>query len=142
MFLSLLCITFLVALFVCFIISRLFSAPIDGILERIVGDDIAAGWAKYVKFAVYVVGISGGVRIHYLEDFLRPPNSDFIPPVLTTDRWVLEIYRTVIESLQAIAWALLAFFLFALIAYVIVRVFELFLQHRSSGNEQDDEHGA
>ncbi len=138
MFLSLLIVTFLIALSVCFIIARLFSRPIDGIIGRIVDDDIAAGWAKYVKFAIYVVGISGGVKMHYLERFIRQQSDDFIPPVLTADRWVLEIYRTVIESLQAIAWALLVFFLFALIAYVIVRVFELFVQHRSQDKTQDD----
>lgn len=35
---------------------------------------------------------------------------------------MLEIYRTVIEALQSIAWMLLVFFVFALIAYVIVRI--------------------
>ncbi|WP_064608021.1 hypothetical protein [Photobacterium sp. J15] len=125
MFLSLLGVTFCVSLFVCFIVSRLFEKPLDGILERIVADDIAYAWTKYLKFAIYVVGISGGVRIYYLENFLRAPTEDFAPPVLNTDRWVLEIYRTVIESLQSIAWMLLIFFIFALIAYVIVRVFEL-----------------
>jgi hypothetical protein len=44
---------------------------------------------------------------------------------LTRDRWVLEVYRTIIESLQGLAWLLLVFFIFALIAFVIVRVFEL-----------------
>ena len=44
---------------------------------------------------------------------------------MTTERWVLEVYRTIIETLQGIAWMLLVFFIFALIAYVIVRGFEL-----------------
>lgn len=44
---------------------------------------------------------------------------------LTNDRWLLELYRTVIETLQGIAWLLLVFFAFALIAYVIVRLGEL-----------------
>lgn len=44
---------------------------------------------------------------------------------LTNDRWVLEVYGTVIGSLQGIAWLLLVFFLVALIAFVIVRIFEL-----------------
>ena len=44
---------------------------------------------------------------------------------LTTERWVLEVYRTVIETLQGIAWMLLAFFAVALLAYVIVRLSEL-----------------
>ena len=43
---------------------------------------------------------------------------------LTGDRWVLEVYRTVIETLQGLAWVLLLFFLFSLMAYVVVRVFE------------------
>ena len=124
MFLSLLAITFFVSVFVCIIVSKLFAKPIDGILERIVAEDIAYAWTKYLKFAIYVVGISGGVRIHYLENFIREPTEHFTPPVLSSDRWVLEIYRTIIESLQSIAWMLLVFFIFALIAYVIVRAFE------------------
>lgn len=125
MFLSLLVITFLVSLLVCFIVAKLFAKPVDGVLEKIVADDIAYAWTKYLKFAIYVVGISGGVKINYLENFLRAPTENFTPPVLSADRWVLEIYRTIIESLQSIAWMLLVFFIFALLAYVIVRVFDL-----------------
>lgn len=126
MFLSLLVITFLVSLLVCFVVARLFAKPVDGVLEKIVADDIAYAWTKYLKFAIYVVGISGGVKINYLENFLREPTDNFVPPVLSADRWVLEIYRTIIESLQSIAWMLLVFFIFALLAYVIVRVFDLY----------------
>lgn len=134
MFLSLLVVTFLIAFVVCYIVTRFFAKPIDGILERIVADDIAFAWTKYLKFAIYVVGISGGVRIHYLESFLRPPSENFTPPELTLNRWVLEIYRTVIESLQSIAWMLLVFFIFALIAYVIVKAFELNHSRKMRGN--------
>ena len=126
MFLSLLVITFLVSVLVCFVVARLFAKPLDGVLEKIVADDIAYAWTKYLKFAIYVVGISGGVKINYLENFLREPTDNFKPPALSTDRWVLEIYRTIIESLQSIAWMLLVFFIFALLAYVIVRVFDLY----------------
>ena len=38
---------------------------------------------------------------------------------------MLELYRTVIDTLQGIAWMLLVFFVFALIAYVIVRLAEI-----------------
>jgi len=34
------------------------------------------------------------------------------------------VYRTVIGTASGVAWMLLVFFVFALIAYVIVRVFE------------------
>ena len=40
-------------------------------------------------------------------------------------RWTLEVYRTVIETLQGIAWMLLVVFVVALVAYVLARGFEL-----------------
>jgi len=45
--------------------------------------------------------------------------------VLTPERWTLEVYRTVIETLQSTAWMLLVAFVFLLIAYVIARGLEL-----------------
>lgn len=125
MFLSLLLVTFFISLLVCYIVARIFDAPISKILDRIISDSISSAWSKYVNFAIYVVGVSGGVRIHYLENFLRSATENFTPPLLTTDRWVLEIYRTIIGSLQSIAWMLLIFFIFTLIAYVIVKASEL-----------------
>jgi hypothetical protein len=44
--------------------------------------------------------------------------------VLNAERWMLEIYRAVIETLQSIAWMLLGFFVAALIACAVVRGFE------------------
>ena len=38
---------------------------------------------------------------------------------------MLEVYRTVIGTLQGIAWLLLVFFVFALVGFVIVRLAEL-----------------
>ena len=124
MFLSLLGVTFIVSFIVCFIIARLFTRPIDSVLERIVADEIAYAWTRYLQFAIYVVGISGGVEIRYLERFIRTATEEFTPPALTTERWILEIYRAIIETLQSIAIMLLVFFIFALIAYVIVSVCE------------------
>ena len=74
-----------------------------------------------------VVGVSSGVRIYELERYITPARleKDGQAIGLTAERWVLEIYRTVIETLQGIAWMLLVFFVFALIAYVIVRIGEL-----------------
>jgi hypothetical protein len=126
MFITLLAVTFVIAVFVSFIVARMFTQPISGILNRIITDDISAAWLKYLKFAIYVVGISKGVRVWELERYINPGRHDDKARILelTQDRWVLEVYRTIIETLQGIAWMLLVFFVFALIAYVIVRVFE------------------
>ncbi|MCC7059954.1 MAG: hypothetical protein IT508_06945 [Burkholderiaceae bacterium] len=127
MFLLLLAVTFLIALAVSYLVVRLFASPIDGILRRIIPDAISDAWLKYLKFAIFVVGISKGVRVWELERYITPGRYDKDARILqlTTERWVLEVYRTVIETLQGIAWMLLIFFVFALIAYVIVRAFEL-----------------
>ena len=125
MFLSLLIVNFILAFFICMIVVLLFRRPISRIMQRLVAEDISSAWSKYITFAIYVVGISGGVRIWDIEKYINPSGKDNIILELTSQRWFLEIYSTVIGTLQSIAWMLLVFFLFALIAYVIVRGFEV-----------------
>lgn len=133
MFFTLLIVTLGVSALVSFIAARAFDAPVNSILYRLIDDAIANAWARYMKFAIYVVGISGGVRIHALERYIMPQHypklegrTETIEPFeLTTERWVLEIYRTIIESLQAIAWMLLVFFVVSLGMYVLVRISEM-----------------
>lgn len=127
MFLTLLAVTLLLSATVAWCVTWMFSKPIDRILTRIIADDISKAWLRYMQFAVLVVGVSSGVRIHELERYITA--SQWMDKaqviVLTTERWVLEVYRTVIETLQGIAWMLLAFFAVALLAYVVVRLSEL-----------------
>lgn len=124
MFLTLLPATLGVTLITCWIITRLFSTSLGKILQRIIKDDIASAWKRYIMFAIYVVGISSGVQIwnleRYIEGFQKTKDGATLP-VLNSETWVLEVYRAVIGSLQGIAWALLLFFLASLIAFVIVR---------------------
>lgn len=127
MFLLLLFATFAVALGVSFAVMWLFTKPIDSVLRRIIADEISAAWSKYMKFAILVVGVSSGVPVHDLERYVsatlggREVQS---AASLGFDRWIFELYRAAIETLQGIAWMLLVFFVFALIAYVIVRIGE------------------
>jgi hypothetical protein len=121
MFVSLLIVTFLVAALTSFLITRLFGKSVRKILGRIIAEELSSAWTRYLTFAIYVVGISGGVRIWDLEKYISPRGEEAEILVLNADRWTLEVYRTVIGTLQGVAWMLLIFFLFALIAYVIVR---------------------
>ena len=125
MFIALLVVTFVASLLACGLVVRLFRGSIVTILDRLVGSDLGGAWKRYMVFAVYVVGISGGVRIWDLEKYITVRGPDETPIVLTGDRWVLELYRTIISTLQSAAWMLLVFFVFSLIAYVIMRGFEL-----------------
>lgn len=99
-----------------------FRKPIDKIFSRIIGEELAVAWRKFLTFALFVVGVSSGVKIRKLEQFIKPITEDGPPrPVLTPEYWGLEVYRTVIDTLGGMAWALLLFFLAALIAFVIVK---------------------
>lgn len=135
MFFTLLLVTFLVAFGVAFLTVRLFDRPLEVVLGRIVTDELSSAWHRYIKFAAYVVGISGGVRIYQLERYIGSPETAAETPALTLERWTLEIYRTVIETLQSMAWLFLLVFLVALIAFVIARGFEL---RASARSEQKD----
>lgn len=124
MFLTLLVVTFLIAFVVSFIVTVIFKKPLNTILTRIVDEEIGSAWSRYLTFAIYVVGVSTGVRVWDLEKYITPVQKDTEIIILNLDRWILEVYRTVIGTLQGIAWMLLIFFVFSLIAYVIVRIFE------------------
>mgnify|MGYP001605382374 CR=1 FL=1 len=106
------------------VLALLFKKPLTAILNRLVSNELGGAWQRYLQFAIFVVGISSGVRVWDLEKYITPV-KDQPPLVLNTDRWILEVYRTILETLQGVAWMLLVFFLFALIAYVLVRGFEL-----------------
>jgi len=126
MFITLLIVTFVIAFSVSTVIVVFFKKPLDKILARIISDEISKAWSKYLLFAIYVTGISSGVRIWDLEKYITEPRYEGSKIVqLTSERWVLEVYRTIISTLQGVAWMLLVFFVFALVAYVIVRAFEL-----------------
>ena len=126
MFITLLIVTFAIAFVVATAVVMVFSKPIDKILARIISDEISKAWLMYLKFAIYITGISSGVRIHQIEKYITKPMHEGAEIVqLTGERWILEVFRTIFSTLQGVAWMLLVFFVFALIAFVIVRAFEL-----------------
>jgi len=120
-FLGLLVGTLIISVIVTVIVIFSFNKPIRAIFMRVIGEEIASAWQKFLTFALFVVGIASGVSIHKLERFIAPVTESNPRPDLTAEFWALEIYRTVISTLGGLAWALLIFFVFALIAFVIVK---------------------
>lgn len=134
MFMTLLAVTFVIALATSLLVVRIFQASTQVILDRVVSSELSSAWQRYLSFALVVVGVSGGVRIWELEKYITARLVDDAPVILNADRWVLEVYRTLIGTLQSAAWLLLVFFIFALIAYVITRGFELRRDHRTAAS--------
>ncbi|HRW10374.1 MAG TPA: hypothetical protein P5121_34960, partial [Caldilineaceae bacterium] len=124
MVITLLVTTFVVAFAVATLVVFIFNKPIDSILRQVLPPELSPAWAKYLRFAIYVVGIGGGVRVWDLEKYLtaQEPYNTIVD--LTRERWLLELYQTIIGTLQSITIMLLAFFVFALIAVVLVRIFD------------------
>lgn len=125
MFLQLLLVNFVLAAAVSVLVALVFRKPVQAILHRIIGEEIQSAWTRYVMFAVVVVGTGGGVRLWELGRYITPDEKTGKVLELTHDRWVLEIYSTIIGAVQADTWMLLIFFLFALVAFVVVKGFEM-----------------
>jgi hypothetical protein len=124
MIINLLVITFILSFIVAVLVAWLFRRPVSSIMNRIVGDPLGMAWVRYLMVAIVVVGVGGGVRPWDYEKYITPLKDQPVL-VLNSDRWVLEIYRTVIGTAEAITWLLLAFFVVALIAYALLRGAEL-----------------
>ncbi len=124
MIITLLLTTFLVAFAVASLVVFLFNKPIERILCQVLPAELSPAWAKYLRFAIYVVGIGGGVRVWDLEKYMIAQDPYKVIVELTAERWLLELYQTIIGTLQSTTILLLVFFVFALIAVVIVRLFE------------------
>lgn len=120
-FLLLLVVTLAIAVIVSGLVIFFFRKSVDKIFMRLIGEEIAVAWKKFLIFALFVVGVSSGVSIWKLERFIMPETEGVTRPVLTAEFWGLEIYRTIIQTLGGMAWALLIFFLVALVAFVIVK---------------------
>ena len=124
MFFTLLVITFILALWVSFVVTKIFDKSLSAILARVIQDKISIAWQTYIKFAAYVTGISGGINIYNLERYIKPigPEQNLD---LNLERWILELYRTIIKTCSSLAWMYLVVFLLSLIAFAIVRGFEV-----------------
>lgn len=116
--------TFVVALATALLVVWLFTKPIDAILRRIAPAEISRAWTRYLQFAIVVIGVGGGVRVWDFEKYMIVMDPYRSVVELTANRWVLELYATVIGTLQSTTMVLLVFFVFALIAVVIARIFE------------------
>ena len=121
MFVVLLIVTFSIATAASAAVARVFDRPLAGIVTRLIPDEMAVAWQRYVVFGLYLVGINGGVRIWEFEKYVLPPFGRAEPLVLTPDRWALEVYRTLMGTLQSVAAVLLGLFIAALLAYVVIR---------------------
>lgn len=105
------------------LIAWLFRIPVESLLKYLVERDVAEAWTKYIFFLLLVVGVASGTRIRLLEEYLAAAswNQTAIQSQMTQEFWVLEMYRTLIGSVEGIAWMLVLLALLGGGAYFFLR---------------------
>jgi hypothetical protein len=121
MFLVLLAVTVAVSFVASGVVVLLFDHPIRVMCRHLVGENLSSAWHRFLRFVLFVTGISSGVSMWTLEKYLTPQTKDAEIVLLNMERWTLEVYRSAISTLQGTACALFAFFLVALVAHVILK---------------------
>ncbi len=142
MFVALFGASFVLALALSVAVAWVSREAIESVLRLFVADHVVrAAFSKYIRFAIVVVGISTGTRVRILQEYISATaeNKAAMAAALTQEFWVLEIYRTIVGTLEGMAWLLLLCFFLALIAPVIVRMAEPVQPGGEQQNPRDSE---
>lgn len=141
MFVALFGASFLLALALSVTIAWISREAIDTILRRFVADSVVRrGFEKYIRFAIVVVGISGGTRVKPLQEYISAAeySKAALQAALTQESWAIELYRTVMGSLQGVAGLLLICIFLALIAPAVLRMLKV--EPRRAASEPQKPH--
>jgi len=104
-------------------VAWLSKDPIEVILHRFLAAHISVALSKYLRFAIVVVGMASGTRVGALEEYIGASswNKTALAAALTQEIWVLELYRTIVATLEGIVWLLLVVAFFVLLAILVIR---------------------
>jgi hypothetical protein len=128
MFIALFVASFVLALALSVTIAWISREAIDTILRRFVADSVVRrGFEKYIRFAIVVVGISGGTRVKPLQEYISAAdyNKAALQAALTQEFWTMELYRAVMGTLEAVAGLLLICVFLVLIAPAVLRMLKV-----------------
>lgn len=105
---------FSVSLLTALFISYTFVPWLNRILDRLASQPLLLAWRKCLNWAIILVGLQGGVKLDMLEDFAFSQRQ--IPFNTNPMHWVVEIYRSFIDTAQSCIWVVV---LFLLVAFVV-----------------------
>lgn len=99
-----------------------FSGSIDEALRRVLPAEMTQAWSRYVKFALFVVTFTGGMRLNELARFLaaRLPAG----PPLAAAQSLLEVFKSIAGSLMAASAMLLVIFAATLAIHAARRLYQ------------------
>ena len=122
-------VSFITAGLVSFFVASVCETPLAILMRRIIQSETSRMFTKYVRYATYLVGISYGVTVNPLSSelgihMLERISIDRVPFYPEWWMWLISIQPIIMQSLTAIAYMYLAFFILGLIAYITVKARE------------------
>jgi hypothetical protein len=139
---AMLIVVFLSAILVSAGVVVAFSVPIDGALSQVLSPEMASPWSRFVKFALFVASLTGGLRLHEITALsaLGPSAAGNIS--VTLSECLIEVFKTVTGCLGMSAWTLLAFFCATLAAYAVVEGYEHYKSESKQARSNERHTGA
>ncbi len=114
MFFAVFILMLLLAVCVSLAMIKLLSAVINLTIAKIFIEDLRSVWGRYVKIALFVLGVSSGVSVPNLQNFFQGTNKKFSPELLLSESW-----RSVQNSAVTIIVAVFAlFFIYLIVTYL------------------------
>jgi len=114
-----------------------FSAPIGMTLFKLLPEEAAPHWARFVKFAVAVAAFAGGLPTRPIPTFVdrnAPP-----PPPPDIADGLMMVMSSASGALMAAAWVLMIFFAVTLISLTAGRAIQAVRQMKEREKARDSE---
>ncbi|MCM2358928.1 MAG: hypothetical protein NDI77_12320 [Geobacteraceae bacterium] len=115
MFIMLLVVNLSIALIICLATAAVFRKMLAGYLRNYCSEEGSSIWVKFMSFLLCIIGITAGTRIWEVERYLV--NGRTVE--LSREQMALEMYKTLIATLQICALMLFVFLTCAWIASLI-----------------------
>ena len=109
MFITLLLANLAASFLVCLVTVLIFYFPVARAFKSRFTEATASLWMKFILFAIFVIGMSVGTRIWDIERYADSQTG----VVISQDLLALEVYKTVIATMQVSA--VLLFVLLAMV---------------------------
>ncbi len=113
-FLATLLIKLLLAICTTLILIKLLNPIINNTLQKVFSGDLHKAWTKYIQIAFFILGVSSGINLYTLRDFILKTNKN-----LSLERLISEGWETISSSSLALMMGMLGlFFLFLIVTYL------------------------
>lgn len=115
------------AVIVAAVVTAGFSASISQMIFRLLNEDIAPHWSRFLRFALFAMAVAGGMPVASGAFIDR---NSLPPPPPTSAEGLMLIMNSAVGALMAAAWFLLMFYGVTLTAITAGRLYSVARQRK------------